>query len=57
MVMFIYNITGWGTTGTEFHGTLEEHVVAIVELEHVEIHVVTFDERNAAFHGVEISTK
>ena len=57
MVVFIYNITGWGTTGTEFHGTLEEHVVAIVELEHIEIHVVTFDERNAAFHGVEISTK
>ena len=35
----------------------EEYVVAIIELEHVEIHVITFDQWNTVFHGVEISTE
>ena len=52
-----YNITSCGATGTEFHSTFEEHVVTIVELEDVEVHVVTFDQRNAVVHGVKISTE
>ena len=52
-----YNITGWRSTGTEFHGAFEEHVVAIVELEDVEVHVVTIDQWNAGFYIVKVATE
>ena len=41
--MHTHNITSGGATGTQLHCTLEEHVIAVVELEHVQVYVVTFD--------------
>ena len=52
-----YNITSAGATGTQLHCTLEEYVIAVVELEHVQVHIVTFDERNTGVNAVEITAK
>ena len=52
-----YNITGWRSTGAELHGAFEEHVVAIVELEDVEVYVVTIDQWNAGFYIVKVATE
>ena len=52
-----YNITGRRATGAEFHGTFEEHVVAIVELEDVEVNVVTFDQWDARFYIIKVATE
>ena len=52
--MQTYNITSGGATGTQLHCTLEEYVIAVVELEHVQVHVVTFDERNTGVNAIEI---
>ena len=52
-----YNITSGGATGTQLHCTLEEYVIAVVELEHVQVHVVTFDERNTGVNAVEITAQ
>ena len=55
--VYTHNITSGGATGTQLHCTLEEYVIAVVELEHVQVHVVTFDERNAGINAVEICAK
>ena len=52
-----YNITGGGATGTNFHCTLEENVITVVELEHVQIDIVTLDQRNTGVNPVEISAQ
>ena len=52
--MQTHNITSGGATGTQLHCTLEKYVIAVVELEHVQVYVVTFDERNAGVNAVEI---
>ena len=52
-----YNITIRGSTGTQFHCTLEEDVITIVELEHVQVDIVTVNERNTGLNVVKITTK
>ena len=51
---FTYNITSAGATGTQLHCTLEEYVITVVELEHVQVYIVTLDERNTGVNAVEI---
>ena len=55
--MHTHNITSGRTTGTQLHCTFEEYIIAVVELEHVQVYIVTFDERNAGVNAVEISTQ
>ena len=55
--MHTHDITSAGATGTQLHCTLEEHVIAVVELEHVQVYIVTFDERNAGVNAVEITAQ
>ena len=54
---YTYNITGRGATGTNFHCTLEENVITVIELEHIQIDIVTLDQRNTGVNTVEISAQ